>query len=267
MSKEVMQQALEALEHCQDVIIERGLGGNVEFAEMWGLQLPLDRAGHAIDALRAAIEEKPPTIKAEDVIVETYTVTRGGFAVHPQSGVRLTHKPTGTVVQCDAERSLHRNRETAWKDLEKILSETTPVPEPASVTYKEVAEVMNSLWAGTTRDVQIAQVLATKKLYIDPPAQPAPVPEGWKLVPTKLTEAMEDAAMAYVYINGFTRGAGPQSVYRAMLATAPTPPTQRQWVGLTDEEYIHITDTVFHQGHGLVAYYLAIEAALRKKNS
>jgi hypothetical protein len=43
--------------------------------------------------------------------------------------------------------------------------------------------------------------------------------------------------------------------------------SQRQFVGLTDEEYIHITDTVFHQGHGLVAYYLAIEAKLRSKNN
>jgi len=42
---------------------------------------------------------------------------------------------------------------------------------------------------------------------------------------------------------------------------------KRQWVGLTDEEYIHITDTVFHQGRGLVAYYLAIEAKLKEKNT
>ena len=214
MSKEVMQQALEALEHCQDVIIERGLGGNAEFAEMWGLQLPLDRAGHAIEALRAAIVEKPAqaTIKAEDVIVETYTVTRGGFAVHPQTGVRLTHKPTGTVVQSDAERSLHRNRETAWKDLEKILSDTTPVPEPASVTYKEVAEVMNSLWAGTTRDVQIAQVLATKKLYITPPA------------------------------------------------------TQREWVGLTEDEQDELVYGVYDL-RTRMELAIGIEAKLKEKNS
>jgi predicted aspartyl protease len=42
---------------------------------------------------------------------------------------------------------------------------------------------------------------------------------------------------------------------------------KRQWVGLSDEEYVHITDTVFHQGHGLVAYYLAIEAKLKEKNT
>ena len=42
---------------------------------------------------------------------------------------------------------------------------------------------------------------------------------------------------------------------------------QRTWVGLTDEEYIHITDSVYHQGHGLVAYYKAIEAKLRERNT
>jgi hypothetical protein len=42
---------------------------------------------------------------------------------------------------------------------------------------------------------------------------------------------------------------------------------QRTWVGLTDEEYTHITDTVFHTGQGLVAYYKAIEAKLKEKNT
>ena len=46
-----------------------------------------------------------------------------------------------------------------------------------------------------------------------------------------------------------------------------TTPPQRTWVGLTDEEYIHITDSVYHQGHGLVAYYKAIEAKLKEKNT
>ena len=42
---------------------------------------------------------------------------------------------------------------------------------------------------------------------------------------------------------------------------------QRTWVGLTDEEYTHITDTVFHTGQGLVAYYKAIEDKLKEKNT
>ena len=44
-------------------------------------------------------------------------------------------------------------------------------------------------------------------------------------------------------------------------------PLVREWVGLTDEEYIHITDSVYHKGHGLVAYYKAIEQALKEQNA
>jgi hypothetical protein len=46
-----------------------------------------------------------------------------------------------------------------------------------------------------------------------------------------------------------------------------TTPPQRTWVDLTDEEYTHITDSVYHQGHGLVAYYKAIEAKLKELNT
>ena len=46
-----------------------------------------------------------------------------------------------------------------------------------------------------------------------------------------------------------------------------TTPPQRTWVDLTDEEYTHITDTVFHTGQGLVAYYKAIEAKLKERNT
>jgi len=48
------------------------------------------------------------------------------------------------------------------------------------------------------------------------------VPDGWKLVPVEPTPEMESAAMAYVYTDGFTRGAGPSAVYAAMLSAAPS---------------------------------------------
>jgi hypothetical protein len=40
--------------------------------------------------------------------------------------------------------------------------------EPASVTYKEVADTMNALWGGTVEQVQMAQALENKKLHISP---------------------------------------------------------------------------------------------------
>ena len=52
---EALDLALEALKHCVDAITERGLNGNPEFAEKWGLKLPLDRASEAIAAIKQAL--------------------------------------------------------------------------------------------------------------------------------------------------------------------------------------------------------------------
>ena len=47
-----------------------------------------------------------------------------------------------------------------------------PAQEPVSVTYKEVADAMNSLWNGTLEQHQIAEQMANKKLYTTPQQRP-----------------------------------------------------------------------------------------------
>lgn len=64
-TREVIEQLMEALDHCMGAITERGLNGSPDQAEKWGLKLPLVRAKSAITAAQSMLANPTPSTAGE----------------------------------------------------------------------------------------------------------------------------------------------------------------------------------------------------------
>lgn len=85
----------------------------------------------SVDVLPEAEEGEDIDIRDEDLKVDTYRASgAGGQHVNKKdSAVRITHVPTGIIVQCQSERSQITNRAAALKILRSKLLEKQRIEE------------------------------------------------------------------------------------------------------------------------------------------
>ncbi|MDQ3032575.1 MAG: peptide chain release factor 2 [Myxococcota bacterium] len=97
-------------------------------------------------------------IKPEDLQTDTFRAGgKGGQHVNKtESAIRITHVPTGTIVQCQAERSQHKNRATAMKMLRGKLYELARQKREADFQMNYGVDKMESGFGSQVRTYTLA---------------------------------------------------------------------------------------------------------------
>ncbi len=99
----------------------------------------------------------------KDIRIDTYRASgAGGQHVNKtESAIRITHFPTGIVVQCQNDRSQHKNKATAMKMLQSKLYELERLKQSEGVANAEKSEIG---WGHQIRSYVLAPYQQVKDL-------------------------------------------------------------------------------------------------------